>query len=184
MDQDDAWGLRDALDDLNLGAATSSFAGSLGSGAQGPGSLLVVGTPESEPWHLVAHLAEGAHRLERPELVPTWVRSELPSTALRPHLSVTVERLAEVRSHQTVPVVTPRDAPERLLDRVEQTRRRGARVVALHKGGAPLLEGPSHEVLEVPSRAPVAAFDLVQHVGPAFGAPPGRRGRRRGPRGA
>ena len=59
----------------------------------GPGSLLLVGTPDHEPWHLTAHLDEEARYAGLPDLSPTLVRWQVPDGA-PPHLAVDLQRQA------------------------------------------------------------------------------------------
>ncbi len=162
MDHHDVSGFRRLLKALRLDDASAEFAAALGSGSESPDSLLVVGTPECEPWHFVAHLAEEARSTGRPDLVPTWVRWAPPAGA-RGHLAVAIDRLGAVRRGDTVLVVTPNSAGERLLDRVDDARRRGGRVMTLHREDHDLSE-LSHETLVVPVTAPTSTFDVVQHV--------------------
>jgi hypothetical protein len=55
--------LKKLIRDLGeLGVQTLNFAGALGSRREASNRLLVVGTPEFEPWHFVAHLSEEADR--------------------------------------------------------------------------------------------------------------------------
>lgn len=177
MDHHEVSGFRRLLRALHLDDASAEFAAALGSGPESRGSLLVVGTPDNEPWHFVAHLAEEAQSSGRPDLVPTWVRWTPPANA-RAHLGVTMGRLAEVRRHDTVLVIAPDRADERLLDRVDDARRFGGRIMTLHREDHELIE-LSHETLVVPVLAPTRTFDVVQHVvtNSASGLP-ARRGRR------
>jgi len=162
MDHHDVSGFRRFLRALHLDDASAEFAAALGSGSESRDSLLVVGTPECEPWHFVAHLAEGAQASGRPELVPTWVRWTPPAAA-RSHLAVTMDRLSTVRRGDTVLVVAPNLAGEQLLDRVDDVRRFGGRVMTLHREDGELAQ-LSHETLVVPVMAPTRTFDVVQHV--------------------
>jgi hypothetical protein len=162
MDQHDAGRFRKLLKVLHLDDASADFAAALGSGSPSPDSLLVVGTPECEPWHFVAHLAEEAQSSGRPDLVPTWVRWTPPVSA-RAHLAVGMDRLSAVRRGDTVLVVAPNRASERLLDRVDDARRVGGRVMTLHREDDELAQ-LSHETLVVPVIEPLRTFDVVQHV--------------------
>jgi hypothetical protein len=162
MDHHEVGGFRRLLRALRLDDASVEFATAIGSGSERGGSLLVVGTPDNEPWHFVAHMAEEAQSCGRPDLVPTWVRWTAPRTAPA-HLGVTLERLSAVRRRDTVVVVAPDHAGERLLERVDDARRFGGRIMTLHRedGDLALL---SHETLVVPAVAPSGIFDVVQHV--------------------
>ncbi|GLW10615.1 hypothetical protein Misp01_57430 [Microtetraspora sp. NBRC 13810] len=136
-----------------------------------PGGLLLVGTPEEEPWHLTAHLDEEARLAGLPQLTPTLVRWSVPAGAPR-HLSVGMERLREARRGETLFVVAERRAPVPLLERVDDARRIGATILALD-GGDPELEGLAHDALTVPERAPLS-FDGAQHLVGAAAAEPAR----------
>src|SRR5579859_5653336 len=53
---------------------TRAFARTLRRSTTSPGGLLLVGTPDEEPWHLAAHLDEESRFSGIPELTPTLVR--------------------------------------------------------------------------------------------------------------
>jgi len=162
MDQRTVHGFRKLLSDLFLDVSSAEFAAALGAGSHKRDSLLVVGTPECEPWHFVAHLAEEAQSSGRADLVPTWVRWAPPVTG-KAHLAVTIDRLGAVRGGDTVLVIAPNRASEQLLDRVDDARRFGGRVMTLHRDDDDLAQ-LAHETLVVPAIAPTHAFDAVQHV--------------------
>ncbi|HEY5272040.1 MAG TPA: hypothetical protein VIJ34_02275 [Acidimicrobiales bacterium] len=154
---------RGLLRDLRLDEASREFAAALGTDDSGRNdSLLVVGTPEFEPWHFVAHLADQARSAGRPDLMPTWIRWAAPAGA-RTHLSITMDRLAAVRRGDTVLVIAPNNASEHLLDRVSDARNQGARVLGLHRADRDLA-GLADEALIVPTAAPPQTFEVVQHV--------------------
>ena len=135
------------------------FAGALGTAPHDPGGLLLVGTPDEEPWHFAAHLADEAEWSGRAELAPTLVRWAVPPGAPA-HLAVPLDRLREVRAKETLLVVAPEATPERLLDDVQRARRKGVHVLAIEAGDRDL-RGLAHEALTVP----VASYlDVVQHV--------------------
>ena len=141
-----------------------------------PGGLLVVGTPDDDPWHLTAHLADEARLSGLDQLRPTLVRWSPPPGA-PPHLSIGLERIAAARRGETLLVVAEDRAPVPLLERVDDARRTGTTIVALD-GGDPELEGLAHEALAVPPSAPLS-FDAAQHlVSLAAGEEPRRRGLR------
>jgi hypothetical protein len=135
------------------------FAGALGAQAPDPGGLLLVGTPAEEPWHFAAHLTDEAGWAGRDELAPTLVRWAVPDGA-PPHLAVGIDRLRVVRARETLLVVSPDAAPERLLDDVSRARRSGAHVLAIEAGDGDL-RGLAHEALTVTT---ASYFDVVQHV--------------------
>ena len=126
-----------------------------------PGGLLVVGTPEDEPWHLTAHLDEESRLSGAPGLSPTLVRWAPPPDA-PPHLRVGMVRLERAERGETVLVVGTGLAPAALLERVNDARKR-ATILALDQGD-PELEQLAHEALTVePETAPVS-FDAAQHL--------------------
>lgn len=126
-----------------------------------PGGLLVVGTPEEEPWHVTAHLAEEARLSGLTQLSPTLVRWSPPPGAPA-HLAVGLDRLRAARRGETLFVVAEQKAPVPLLERVDDARRTGATILALDGGDAEL-EDLAHDALTVPRTAPLT-FDTAQHL--------------------
>ncbi|GGM17529.1 hypothetical protein GCM10010129_72140 [Streptomyces fumigatiscleroticus] len=180
--------LREVLAGTEWLGATRRFGGVLrGTVVSHGGGLLLVGTPEYEPWHLAAHLVDEAAWSGTPELAPTLVRhGACPSDPA--HLAVGLGRLAAARRGETLLVVAP-GAPEApLLERVHDARRAGATVLALGTGGSDEagrgereLAAMAHEALAMPDGAELD-LDTVQHlVGAAAGenTVPPARGRRR-----
>jgi hypothetical protein len=139
----------------------TQLARALTMGGHSAGGLLLVGTPDEEPWHFGAHLEDEARWSGVPELAPTWVRWSPPSDA-PPHLSVGIERLRDVRGGETVLVATPTDGTESLLERMSDARRRGALVLAV-SGVEGEVDSLAHESLVVPADAPVG-FDITTHL--------------------
>ena len=139
--------LRELLGSTGWVDRTRSFAMVMRRSTTTAGGLLLVGTPEAEPWHLAAHLDDESRFSGIAELSPTLVRWNAPADA-PPHLRVTLERLEEARRGETVFVVAEEAAPERLLDRVSDARKHGATVLSLD-GGDKDLEGLAHESLTV-----------------------------------
>jgi len=172
--------LREVLAGTEWLGTTRRFAGVLrGSVVSHGGGLLLVGTPEYEPWHLAAHLVDEAAWSGTPELAPTLVRH-----AARPsdpaHLAVGPGRLAAARRGETLLVVAPEEPDAPLLERVHDARRAGATVLALGPGEGGLA-AMAHESLAVPEGTDLD-LDTVQHlVSAAAGenALPAPRGRRR-----
>ena len=162
MDAEQVAALAEILGPGGWMAETREFARALRASARTPGGLLLVGTPEEEPWHLTAHLDEESRLAALPELSPTLVRWRPPPGAPA-HLAVGLERLEAARRGETLFVVSPVAAPVPLLERVDGARHAGATILALDKGD-PDLDGLAHESLIVASgRAPVS-FGAAQHL--------------------
>jgi hypothetical protein len=150
---------------------TREFAGSLRR-VREPGRLLLVGTPQEEPWHLAAHLDDESRLAGLPQLSPTLVRWRAPADAPA-HLSVTMARLEAATRSETVFVVAPQAAPEQLLERVADARRVGATVLSIDDGDDDLgslahdrlvVPTSADERLVVASRIPAELdMDTVQH---------------------
>jgi hypothetical protein len=139
---------------------TRYFGRALRARARTPRGLLVVGTPDDEPWHMTAHLADESRLAGLPELDPVLLRWAPPPGA-PPHLSVPVTRLGQARRDETLLVVSGTAAPEALLERIADARRAGTAIFALDQGD-PDLDDLAHESLPVVS-APVS-FDAAQHL--------------------
>jgi hypothetical protein len=140
---------------------TAEFARALRCSSRAPGGLLVVGTPDAEPWHLAAHLDEESRLSGVPELAPTLIRWNPPAGA-PPHLRASLSRIEEARRGETLFVVSPDAAPDALLERVHSARK-VATVLALDQGD-PELERMAHEVLTVRPGAAPMSFDAAQHL--------------------
>ncbi|MFF9766329.1 hypothetical protein ACIGXF_02515 [Streptomyces sp. NPDC053086] len=171
-----AW-LREVLAGTEWLGATRRFAGVLrGSVVAHGGGLLLVGTPEYEPWHLAAHLVDEAAWSGTPELAPTLVRHHARRSDPA-HLAVGPGRIAAARRGETLLVVAPEE-PAPLLERVHSARRAGVTVLALGAGGE--LAAMAHDTLAVPDGAELD-LDTVQHLvsaaaGENAGSPRVRRG--------
>jgi hypothetical protein len=197
MDADQVATLRMLLAQTGWLERTSFFARALRRSARTPGGLMLVGTPEDEPWHLTAHLDEESRLADVAELAPTLVRWAPPPGA-PPHLRVGLERLEAARRGETLFVVSPSVAPVPLLERVNDARKTGATILAMDQGD-PELEALAHEALVVrgvassgavlaPAAASVAprlmSFDAAQHLVSAAAVdreaagPAGRKGPR------
>jgi hypothetical protein len=124
-----------------------------------PGGLLVVGTPDFEPWHVTAHLDDESRLSGVAELTPTLVRWSPPADA-PPHLSVGLARLEAARRGETLFVVTEDVAPVPLLERVNDARKTGATILALDSDD-PELDALAHEALAIPD---TLSFDAGQHL--------------------
>ncbi|MEV0690276.1 hypothetical protein [Streptomyces sp. NPDC050388] len=171
--------LREVLAGTEWLGATRRFAGTLrASVVSHGGGLLIVGTPEYEPWHLAAHLVDEAAWSGTPELAPTLVRhGARPSDPA--HLAVGLGRLEAARRGETLLVVAPEEPTAPLLERVSDARRAGATLLSLGAGDGEL-PALAHETLAVPEGAELD-LDTVQHlVSAAAGEnalpPRGRRG--------
>lgn len=135
------------------------LAKALARGRHGNGGLLLVGTPDSEPWHFAAHLADEARWSGTPSLAPTWVRWNPPPGA-PPHLAVGLDRLSGAQRGETLLVATSTGANDALLERVTDARRHGALVLAV-EGSPTELQSLAHEALTV---GPAVGYDLTTHV--------------------
>lgn len=140
--------LRDALAQSGWIERTRSFSGSLRRVPEA-GRLLLVGTPDEEPWHLAAHLDDESRLSGLAQLSPTLVRWAPPSDA-PPHLSVTMSRLEAATRGETVFVVAPDAPPEFLLERVADARRTGATILSIDDGDDDLAS-LAHDRIVVPT---------------------------------
>ncbi|MEU1704467.1 hypothetical protein ABZ478_03575 [Streptomyces sp. NPDC005706] len=153
--------LREVLAGTEWLGATRRFAGVLrGSVVSHGGGLLLVGTPEYEPWHLAAHLVDEAAWSGTPELAPTLVRHHA-RPADPAHLAVGPGRIEAARRGETLLVVAPEE-PAELLERVHGARRAGVTVLALGADGGELA-AMAHDTLAVPEGAELD-LDSVQHL--------------------
>jgi hypothetical protein len=179
MDADQVTALRMLLGSSSWLDRARSFARALrGAAPRTPGGLLIVGTPDDEPWHLAAHLDTESRIGRVPGLAPTLVRWKPPAEA-PPHLRIGLERIQAARRGETLFVVSTEAAPPLLLERVHDARKVGATILAMDAGD-PDLDDMAHESFAVaPGLAPVS-FDAAQHlVSAAAGEPvPGRPGLR------
>lgn len=180
MDSDQVAALRLLLGGSGWLRQVTSFARALrGRAPRTPGGLLIVGPPDSEPWHLAAHLDQESRLAGIAGLAPTLVRWAPPRDA-PPHLSVGLARLEAARRGETVFVVSPDGAPVPLLERVHDARRTGATILAMDQGD-PELDEMAHEYLALPPGAAPVSFDAAQHlVSAAAGEPAPARSPSRG----
>ena len=141
---------------------TDEFAGAMRGVTRRADGLLLVGTPDYEPWHLAAHLDDEATFGGAVDLRPTLVRWAVPERAA-PHLSVGMDRLTAIRRGEPLLVVS--EAPsEPLLDRVDLARRRGGTIFTLGSMDDDLV-GLSHETLPISDLTPAAVnLDLAEHL--------------------
>jgi hypothetical protein len=184
VDADQVAALRALLAPTGWLERTRAFARVLRRAPASPGGLLLVGTPDDEPWHLAAHLDEESRFAGIPELAPTLVRWE-PAADAPPHLRVGLARLEAAQRGDALFVVSAEAAPVPLLERVSDARRAGAVILALDQGDRDL-EDLAHESLTVRAAADPVTFDAAQHLVSAAagesrsgdGAPAGLRGLR------
>ncbi|MBB4930777.1 hypothetical protein F4561_001597 [Lipingzhangella halophila] len=128
-----------------------------------PGGLMLVGTPDDEPWHLAAHLSDESRYAGLPQLAPNLVRWSPPPGA-PPHLSIDLDRLAEARRGDTLFVVNPaEEAPAPLLERVDDARRTGTTILALDRGDRDLAS-LAHDAISLPAGDAPLTFDGLQHL--------------------
>jgi hypothetical protein len=167
MDGELVWRMRNALRQSGWWSRAQTL-GDAVRRTETPGGLLVVGTPEFEPWHLAAHLDDEVRLSGQHQLRPTLVRFAPPIGA-PPHLAVGLRRLERATAGETVLIIAPEAAPDRLLERVERARRVGATVLSVDAGD-PALDDVVHERMSVtPSEllAPQGqefSFELAQHL--------------------
>jgi hypothetical protein len=141
---------------------TRAFARTLRTSTTSPGGLLLVGTPDEEPWHLAAHLDEESRLAGIPELAPTLIRWA-PAADAPAHLRVGLARLEAAQRGEALFVVSPQAAPVSLLERISDARKAGAVILALDQGDADL-EDLAHESLTVRAAADPITFDAAQHL--------------------
>jgi hypothetical protein len=184
MDSAQTTFLRELVSGTSWFGECRGFARNLRRAPRSPGGLLLVGTPEEEPWHLAAHLDTEAGLADLPHLSPTLVRHQIPDGA-PPHLAVPLARLEQARKGEAVFIVAPDDPGVPLLERVDDARRRGAAILTLaedEETSGELLT-LSHDALLVPENGVVPGFDAAQHLLASTAGEKDGRGRRgSGPR--
>jgi hypothetical protein len=158
VDSQRARQLRELLAATGWVERTTDFAATLRGSTKHPGGLLLVGTPEEEPWHLAAHLDDEARLSGIAEIAPTLVRWSPPPGA-PPHLAVGLARIEATRRGETLFVVAPGSAPEQLLQRVADARRIGATILSIDDGDHEL-DDLVHDRLVVPSQQIAVADDV------------------------
>ena len=162
VNADQVAALRELLGPSDWLERTRSFAHALRGSARTPGGLLIVGTPDEEPWHLTAHLDQESRLADLPGLAPTLVRWQPPPGAPS-HLSIGLSRLESAQRGQTLLVVSPDVAPVPLLERVHDARRLGATILALDQEDQELDE-IAHEALALSRDRTPFSFDAAQHL--------------------
>jgi hypothetical protein len=147
------------------------FATSLRTAGHPPGGLLLVGTPDHEPWHFAAHLDDAARLSGQPQLAPTLVRHHVPVGAA-PHLAIDLSRIHTAARGQTVLLVAPTQASDDLLNRIFDARRAGAVILTI-TANDPNLADIAHDALTVahtdasPSAISTpadATIDTIEHL--------------------
>ncbi len=129
---------------------TREFARAMRTSTRVDHGLLLVGTPEEEPWHLAAHLDDETRFAGIPQLAPVLVRYRIPEGAPA-HLSIGFERLERATRGETMFIVAPGAAPESLLERANDARRNGTTILSMNTGDSDL-NSIAHESLIVPAR--------------------------------
>ncbi|WP_328989449.1 hypothetical protein OG394_24770 [Kribbella sp. NBC_01245] len=145
MDLTKATLLREMLTGTELGSRTTQFAYSLRRFTTRPRGLMLFGPRGDEPWHLTAHLDDELHRAGVEDLRPALVRWEPPADA-PPHLAIGLDRLSDAGRGESLLVVSEEAPPERLLERIEDVRRRGTTIFSIDNGDKDLAS-LSHESL-------------------------------------
>jgi hypothetical protein len=141
---------------------TRYFAAALRRRSTTPHGLLIVGTPDDEPWHLTAHLEDESRLAGLPELSPTLVRWA-PARDGPPHLQVGLDRIERAGRAETLLVVGSDPVPDALLERLADARQSGAAVFALDRGDDEL-DSLAHESLVVRPALDPVSFDGAQHL--------------------
>ncbi|MFC0629425.1 hypothetical protein [Kribbella deserti] len=145
MDLTKATLLREMLTGTELGSRTTQFAYSLRRFTTRPRGLMLFGPRGDEPWHLTAHLDDELHRAGVEDLRPSLVRWEPPPDA-PPHLAIGLDRLADAGRGESLLVVSEDTPHERLLERINDVRRRGTTIFSIDNGDKDLAS-LSHESL-------------------------------------
>ncbi len=158
MNLDTARQMRRLLANSEWLTRTRAFATALRSARHQPGGLLLIGTPDDEPWHFAAHLDDAARLTGQPALAPVLVRHHVPAGA-RPHLAVDLTRITAAVSGETLLVVAPRTLGADLLNRIDDARRRRVAIFALTTGDDNL-EPIATETLVV-TRSPQLAQSML-----------------------
>jgi hypothetical protein len=165
VDRSEARILRELLE-LGRGRAwleeADEFAAALRAAPRRDGGLLLVGERDAEPWHMAAHLSDEARLAGLGRLSPTLVR-HCPGPDAPAHLAAGLERISATGRGEAVLIVAAHDPEAPVLERVDDARRRGARILTLGQD-VPLAGGLAHELLAVPQTPEVPSFDGAQHV--------------------
>lgn len=142
--------------------ASDEFGSALRRAPRRVGGLLLAGPADDEPWHLAAHLTDESQWADLPQLAPVLLRHNPPPDA-PPHLAAGLQRLNSAGRGEALLVVAQRDPADALLERVDDARHRGARILTLDQSAAQL-RGLAHETLTVPDEPGPLTFDTAQHL--------------------
>jgi hypothetical protein len=142
--------------------ASDEFGHALRRAPRRVGGLLLAGPADDEPWHLAAHLTDESQWADLPQLAPVLLRHNPPPDA-PPHLAAGLSRLESTGRGEALLVVAQQDPADALLERVEDARHRGARILTLDQD-AGQLRGLAHEALTVPDEPGPLSFDTAQHL--------------------
>jgi hypothetical protein len=167
--------LRELLTGSGWLERTQSFASTMRRSTKDPGGLLLVGTPQVEPWHLAAHLDDEARITGVEQLSPTLVRYAAPPDA-PPHLSVTLQRLEQAKRGETVFVVSEDEPPEKLLERAWDARKTGATILSLDSGDSDLQQVAHESLTVVRTTVEPVSFDTNIFDGATSTSPVGDEG--------
>jgi hypothetical protein len=165
----------------------AGFAATLRGSVQSPGQLLIVGSPDAEPWHFTAHLDNLARFRGARELTPTLVRWQ---HAERGAPGISATDMATGGHGRVILAIDEGVSDDALLERLADARRHGATVLGLSGadpssgGSSGSLDDVAHEAHTVRpgnavtlGRVPVVCdFELATHlVGVTAVTPPSRR---------
>jgi hypothetical protein len=163
MDADQAAVFRSLLLGSNWIERTDDFAGAMRSATRRADGLLLLGTPQHEPWHLAAHLDDEANVSGAVDLRPTLLRWAPPANA-PPHLSHGVERLKELRRGEPLLIVSEGTAQPSMLERINDARRAGGRIFTMGEQDHELSH-LAHESLIIDDGVPdLINLDLAEHL--------------------
>ncbi|HET9168965.1 MAG TPA: hypothetical protein VFN97_05990 [Actinospica sp.] len=165
MDRSEARVLRELLE-LGRGRAwleeADAFAAALRAAPRHEGGLLLVGAEQAEPWHMAAHLSDEARAAGLRQLDPTLIR-RAPRPDAPAHLSASLDRISAAERGEAVLIVAADDPDSLVLERIDDARRHGARILTLGQD-TPLARGLAHEALGVPDLPEAPSFDGAQHL--------------------
>jgi hypothetical protein len=150
------------------------FAAALRAAPRREGGLLLVGAEQAEPWHMAAHLTDEARLAGLGQLNPTLIH-QAPRADAPEHLAAGLDRISTAGRSEAVLIVAEYDPDSLVLERVDDARRRGARILTLGQR-TPLADGLAHATLAVPDIPEAPTFDGAQHLVTTAAAQFGRHG--------